>query len=184
MIYPIFFPQPLDYGVNTPYLEKEGAKLAHFLGKTLSKGALMKYANIITVRLVKEARVPTVTVSSPADLAAFVRPLYADYPYEVFGVVLLNSANKVTGFSIVTTGILNSSLVHPREVFQRALLNNAAGVILVHNHPSGSLEPSGEDIRITRQLVEAGRILGIPVHDHVIITPDGGSVSFAERGLL
>lgn len=145
----------------------------------------MKYAPIVTVRLVKEPgqRIERVNISSPYDAARLLRPLYEDFPFEVFSVLFLNSANRVNGWSVVSTGILNSSLVHPREVYQRAILANAAGIIAVHNHPSGSLEPSGEDVRITRQLADAGKILGIPLHDHIILAGDG-STSFAERGLI
>jgi len=80
-------------------------------------------------------------------------------------------------------GLLDSAQIHPREVFADAIADRAAGVILVHNHPSGSLEPSPEDIAITRRLVQAGEILGIPVLDHVIVGPSG-YLSLKERGLL
>jgi len=73
--------------------------------------------------------------------------------------------------------------VHPREVFKAAIDRLAASIIVVHNHPSGNAEPSGEDLEITRQLVDAGRLIGIPLHDHVIIAADNHT-SFAERGLL
>ena len=145
----------------------------------------MKYAQIVTVKLVKEMEpMPTITVNGPKDVADFVRPLYEDYPVEVFSVLMLNTANRIRAFSVVSTGTLNSSLVDPGAVFQRVLLNNSKAIILVHNHPSGNLEPSGEDLRITRQLVDAGKLLDRPVHDHVIITPGGGYTSFAERGLI
>ena len=102
---------------------------------------------------------------------------------EVFMVVSLNSNNRLLSEHTITTGLLNSSLTHPREVFRTAILENAASVILIHNHPSGNREPSEEDVRVTRQIVEAGQIVGIPVHDHIIITANT-CTSFAERGLL
>ncbi|HZY10932.1 MAG TPA: JAB domain-containing protein, partial [Bacteroidota bacterium] len=83
----------------------------------------------------------------------------------------------------ISEGILNSSLVHPREVFKPAITEPSASIILIHNHPSGNPEPSSEDIQITRQMVEAGKIIGIPVHDHIIITAHAHT-SFVERGLL
>ena len=95
----------------------------------------------------------------------------------------LSSANKVIGFEVITEGLLNSSLCHPREVFRGAIVATAASIILVHNHPSGNLEPSQEDIAITKQLIDAGRICGIPVHDHLIIA-DSTYTSMAERGLM
>ncbi len=81
----------------------------------------------------------------------------------------LNTKNNITGINVVSIGSLNSSLVHPREVFKAAILGNAAAIILAHNHPSGDPSPSPEDLEITRRLVEAGKILGIEVLDHVII---------------
>lgn len=84
---------------------------------------------------------------------------------------------------VITRGILNSSLVHPREVFLAAILARAAAVILCHNHPSGDPTPSADDRRVTEQLAAAGRLLDIPVHDHVIVGADS-YVSFAEAGLL
>jgi DNA repair protein RadC len=122
-------------------------------------------------------------VRSPEDIVRYFQPLMRDMQKEVFKVILLDSANHLLRDVTVSEGILNSSLVHPREVFRPAILEPAASVILLHNHPSGNPEPSSEDIQITRQICESGRFLGIPVHDHIIITA-GGFTSFAERGLL
>jgi DNA repair protein RadC len=83
----------------------------------------------------------------------------------------------------VSIGGLAASIVEPRQIFKTAILANAAALILAHQHPSGNPEPSREDIRITRQLVEAGKIMGIPIHDHLIIT-DSQYTSLAERGVL
>jgi DNA repair protein RadC len=83
----------------------------------------------------------------------------------------------------VTRGLLDSSLVHPREVFRAAISEAAAGIILVHNHPSGDPTPSAEDRAVTRQLVAAGQLLDLPVHDHVIVAGDR-YLSFATAGLL
>ncbi len=96
----------------------------------------------------------------------------------------MNSANRLIRLHTISVGILNSSLDHPREFFRVALYMSAASVIAEHNHPSGNSEPSSEEIAITEQLVDAGKILGIPLHDHVIATEHNGYVSFAERGLL
>ena len=93
----------------------------------------------------------------------------ADLAQEAFHVLLLNAKNRMTDRVMVSLGLLDASLVHPREVFRAAITENAAAVILVHNHPSGDPCPSAEDIRITRQLVEAGRIIDIKVLDHVIL---------------
>jgi DNA repair protein RadC len=122
-------------------------------------------------------------VRSPDDVVGRYQPLLRDLRHEVFKVLLLDSANHLLRDVKVSDGILNSSLVHPREVFRPAILEPAAGIILLHNHPSGNPEPSGEDVQITRQLVEASKIIGIPIHDHIIIA--GSSyTSFAEKGLM
>jgi DNA repair protein RadC len=91
---------------------------------------------------------------------------------EVFGILILNTKNKVVAAHEVSRGTLNSSMVHPREVFKPAVLHNAAGIICFHNHPSGNTEPSKEDIEITERLVGAGVILGIVVMDHIIVGDD------------
>ena len=109
--------------------------------------------------------------------------LFKDQVKERFIVFWLNSANRVTGFEIITEGILNSSLVHPREVFRGAIVATCASIIIAHNHPSGNPEPSTEDLQITKQIVETGKIIGIPVHDHIIFA-DNTYTSFAERALL
>jgi DNA repair protein RadC len=122
-------------------------------------------------------------LTSPADVFQYCHPRMMDLTVEVFSVLLLDSANHLQRDVRVSKGILNSSLVHPREVFRPAIIEPSAAVILVHNHPSGNPEPSAEDIAITRQIVESGKIIGIPVHDHIIITRDNYT-SFAEKGLL
>ncbi len=119
----------------------------------------------------------------PEDVAALYVPKLRDLRHEEFWSLLLTSANKLIAEIQITTGTLNSSLVHPRECFKDALTQCAATVIFLHNHPSGNPEPSQEDIAITKQLVESGKILGIPVHDHIIV---GGEsfTSLADRGLV
>lgn len=102
---------------------------------------------------------------------------------EVFGVLILNIKNKIVAVHEVSRGALNSSLVHPREVFKPAVLHNAASIICFHNHPSGDPEPSKEDIEITNRLVEAGKIMGIEILDHIIVGDDG-YVSLKERGVM
>jgi DNA repair protein RadC len=104
---------------------------------------------------------------------------------ENFWLLALDGQHQVARGSpiLITTGILNSSLVHPREVFRAAIVAGAAAVILAHNHPSGDPTPSPDDRQVTEQVVAAGRLLDIPVHDHVIIGV-GRYCSFAESGLL
>jgi len=122
-------------------------------------------------------------VRTPDDVARRLVPRLRDRSTEVFLVLVLDSKNGVKTEIELSRGTLNASLVHPREVFKAAIDNTGASVIVVHNHPSGNAEPSGEDLEITRQLVEAGRIIGIPVHDHLIVAGNSYT-SLAERGLL
>ncbi len=124
-----------------------------------------------------------VQVTCPDDVADAYGPLLRDLDKEVFKVVHLNTANVIIGDYTVSEGGLSSSVVEPRGVFEQAILDDAAAVICLHNHPSGNPEPSREDIRITRQLVEAGDTMGIPVHDHLIIAGTDHT-SLAERGVI
>jgi DNA repair protein RadC len=122
-------------------------------------------------------------VKGPADVARIMVPTLRDRRQEVFHVLALDSSNAVTANIELSRGTLNASLVHPREVFKTAIDHRAAAIIVVHNHPSGNPEPSPEDLAVTRQLAEAGKLLGIPVHDHVIVAASAWT-SLAEQGLL
>ena len=127
--------------------------------------------------------VRNVKVSAPIDIFNNYRSLFTDHVRERFVVFWLSSSNKVLGFEVVTEGLLNSSLVHPREVFEPAVRYLAAQIIVAHNHPSGDPEPSEEDLTITKRLVEAGKILGIELTDHIIVVKDK-FISFKDKGLL
>ncbi len=127
---------------------------------------------------------------TPADIAALCDDIRLS-AQEAFIVIDVNTKNNVIEKRLVSFGLLDASLVHPREVFRGAIVNNAAAVIVCHNHPSGDPTPSAEDVRITRQLVDAGRILSIRVLDHVVIgRPDAagpgapGFLSLRESGLV
>ncbi len=125
-----------------------------------------------------------VPLRSPRDVVALMQAFAAREVAESFWILALDSQHRLIGGPItITRGILNSSLVHPREVFRAAIVAGAAALILCHNHPSGDPTPSADDRAVTDQLVAAGRLLDIPVHDHIIV---GGMryVSFAEAGLI
>jgi DNA repair protein RadC len=118
-----------------------------------------------------------VTKISGTDTAKVVavdlmKNLLADSPNEKFVVVTLDVKHRPIGVHVITEGTLDASLVHPREVFQPAILSNAAAIICIHNHPSGDVEPSPQDRRVTDQLDQAGKILGIPMLDHLIVGVD------------
>lgn len=125
---------------------------------------------------------PLVKVTRPEDVLPLVDGL-ATKRQEHFVCITLNGAGEVLGNRTVTVGLLNHSLVHPREVFSDAITDRAASVICVHNHPSGSLDPSSQDIAITAQLKEAGALVGIPLIDHIIVSKNG-HLSMRERGLI
>lgn len=103
---------------------------------------------------------------------------------EIFAILTLDTKNKITGVFKVSTGSLSASIVHPREVFKRALLQNASAIILLHNHPSGDPKPSTEDIDITKRLIEAGEILGIKILDHIIIGDETRYISLKESEII
>lgn len=122
-------------------------------------------------------------ITGPADVHDIFAPALAHLAHEEFHVLLLNSQNAPICQRQITRGILDASLIHPREVFRDAIVLRAAALILVHNHPSGNPEPSAEDLQVTRQLGTAGSQLGIPVLDHVIVAGEAFS-SLAGRGCL
>jgi DNA repair protein RadC len=125
------------------------------------------------VRLSQEDLPQRPRIRGPDDVFRLMAPRLRDLPHEQFHALLLNSQHRVLRDVLVTRGILDASLIHPREVFRPAILERAAAVILVHNHPSGDPVPSSEDRVVTRQMNDAGRMIGIPVLDHVVIA-DGG----------
>ncbi len=122
-------------------------------------------------------------IQTPGDIFRMYGPVFRNLKREIFKVLLLDSGNKLIRDVTVSEGTLNASIVHPREVFKSAVDHLAAGVILMHNHPSGEANPSFEDKKITKQLVQAGEVMGIPVLDHVILAPDR-YFSFSEARLL
>jgi DNA repair protein RadC len=131
----------------------------------------------------REAMPDRERIRGPEDVHALLGPLLRDLPQEEFHALLLNAQHRVIRRVLVTRGLLDASLIHAREVFRPAILESAAAVVLVHNHPSGDPTPSPEDRAVTRHLGGAGRSLGIRVLDHVIIG-DGRFTSLAQEGLL
>lgn len=120
-------------------------------------------------RMAAERAAPQRSIRGAADVHALMAPRIAHLGHEEFHVVLLNTQHRVLAIRPVSRGLLDASLVHPREVFRAALAANAAAIILVHNHPSGDPSPSPEDRAVTRRLAEAGKVMGVRVLDHVVI---------------
>jgi DNA repair protein RadC len=168
--------------------------------KTISQATLEELTQIKGIGIAKAAQIKACFELArredlePPDLVSFdiknpeavvkaVRASIQDKAKEHFKLILLNSRNKILYISSVSTGTLTTSLVHPREVFKEAITHSAASVVLAHNHPSGDPEPSEDDLKITRKLVESGKILGIEVIDHIIIGKNN-HFSFREKGLI
>lgn len=159
------------------------AGLTRIPGVGVARAVAVQAALELGRRMASEARGAGAPVRSPRDVVAVFAPRLQDLPVEEFHVAILDAQHRLERDVLVTRGLLDASLVHPREVFREAIAERAAAVVLVHNHPSGDPTPSAEDRAVTSQLVAAGRLLDIPVHDHVVIGR-GRYVSFAETGLL
>jgi len=158
-------------------------ELSTIRGLGPAKAAQIRAAFELGRRQDLEPDLAHVSIKSPQDLAKAIRKSITMKAKEHFKLVLLNTRNKVINISTISVGTLNASLVHPREVFKDALIHCASSIILAHNHPSDDPEPSDDDVSLTRRLADAGRLMGIEVLDHIIITSKGYT-SFKERGLL
>src|SRR5437870_1077092 len=171
------------YGSLAEVAARDATELARVAGVGPAKAARLVAAFELTRRL--RARTPGVRIvlSSPAEVYAAYAPLMEDLKREVFRVALLDAQNGLLRDRVISEGTLSASLVHPCLVFKPAILESAASVILLHNHPSGDPTPSREDIRLTRQLVECARLLELRVHDHLVIG-HGRFISLAERGII
>ena len=126
-------------------------------------------------------------ITGPADVGNHLRKLLQkedslSREREHFWIIILNTRNRIRFVELVSLGTMNASLVHPREVYRRAIKSGASALIIGHNHPSGDCEPSEDDISLTRKLMEAGKIIGIEILDHIII--GNTTLSFKEKGLL
>ena len=181
----------VDLGRNL--LKKSGplSRLAHRSPAEISEGTGIGPAKAAAVaaafelgrRAAAEPEKPRSRFRSSADVASHFLPLTRGLQREVFRIIMLDSAHRIVKSRTVTVGTLNLAVVHPREVFRAAVVEGAAALVLVHNHPSGDPSPSEEDVRLTHQLIRAGENLGIPVLDHVILG-DGRHYSFADSRRL
>ena len=158
-------------------------ELSQIKGIGLAKAAQIKACFELGKRENLEPELKNFDVKNPEGVVKAIRASIQDKAKEHFKLILLNPRNKIIGISTISIGTLNASLVHPREVFKDAIVHSAASVVLAHNHPSGDPEPSEDDIAITKRLIEAGKILGIEVMDHIIIAKNG-FFSFKEKGLI
>ncbi|MGJ9385805.1 JAB domain-containing protein [Salipaludibacillus sp. CF4.18] len=143
-----------------------------------------KRVNIVSVKLVREASLlyKNRRIASPSDAWELFKEYLDGVDREHFVVMALDTKNQPTAIHTCHIGWLNASIVHPREVMKVGILSNAASLILGHNHPSNNPEPSQEDIAVTKKLIEAGKMMGIEILDHVIVC-DESFVSLKEKGL-
>jgi len=171
-----------QFGSLQKLAEASIEELSSIKGIGLAKATQIKAVFEIGHRL--STQVPSYKnkeLTDPKKVYQLIKSKLKDYTREHFYIIVLNSRNW--SVAEISVGSLNATIVHPREVFSEAIKNKAASVIFVHNHPSGDPEPSDGDLITTKRLVEAGKILGIAVVDHIIITKDG-FLSFKNRKLI
>ncbi len=155
-------------------------------GKKDNRNTHAKRINIVSIKMVREGSMlyDIRKISSPKDAATLGKHFLQYADREKVIACCLDTKNQPISMSVISMGSLNSSLVHPREVFKVAILSNAASIILYHNHPSGDVSPSSEDIKITNRIKEAGKIMGIELLDHIIIGTDNNYCSLKEKDVL
>lgn len=158
-------------------------ELCQIKGIGIAKAAQIKASFELAKRENLETDEENFDIKNPEAVCKVISSSIEEKAKEHFKLILLNSRNKKIGISTISIGTLTTSLVHPREVFKEALAHSAASVILAHNHPSGDPEPSEDDLKITRKLVESGKILGVEVIDHIIVGKNN-FYSFREKGLI
>ena len=137
----------------------------------------------LALRLSRKPDTSIKVIHGPEDVYHFAAPHFRNEYKEHFAIMMLNTKNHILGIRDISVGSLTASVVHPREVFETAVLHHSAAIILLHNHPSGDPSPSREDIAVTQRLVKASKIMDIPVLDHIILG-DNRFSSFKEKGLL
>lgn len=173
----------LDHKQIARLAECNLSELCRMKGIGSARAARMIAAFEIGRRIESHCPDTKIKVNTPSDIVRLFQPGMRNLKQEVFKVVLLDSGNYILKDIDISTGTLNASLVHPREVFKTAVDHLSAGIILLHNHPSGEASPSEQDKKMTEQMYNAGQVMGIPVLDHLIITKSD-YFSFASQGLL
>lgn len=141
----------------------------------------IKHLREVNISYKKKVKYSSITGAENAS--EFIRKILPNNSQEHFVALFLDAAHQPIAYSVICTGLVSSCPIHPRELFQRALLVGACSVIIAHNHPSGNSTPSPEDHQVTKQLVEAGKTIGVKILDHVIVTDDD-YLSFCEKNYL
>jgi DNA repair protein RadC len=170
-------------------LARASLKDLQITGIGRDKAIALQSAFTLAARMAQEIQGEALLLDTPERVADFLRDENRNYNVEHFQTVLLNSRRKLIKVHDISTGLVDSILVHPREVFRQAIEANATSLVLVHNHPSGDPTPSESDIRVTRDLIRAGQLLKIEVADHIILGQrtggnEKGYFSMREMGLF
>lgn len=169
------------FGTLQKLTEATVEELCLVKGLGQAKAIQLKAAFSIGLRASRQATTIKTRIEHPLHAYHLVKDELESEKRELFVVILLDVRNCVICHQVVAIGTLSNTLVHPREVFYPAIRHKAASIILVHNHPSGDPSPSKEDYDVTKNLVEVGKVMGIPVHDHLIVG-EGGYVSLRQKG--
>ena len=150
----------------------------------MGKASVKNYVPFVRVRMVRERELPYAMeeIDGPEKVAAFIRKFLAGADREYLLVLSMDNIGKLAAIEVVSIGTVNAALAEPREIFKHAILANAAGIAMVHNHTSGRCVPSSEDMETTKRIEKAGKLLGIPLMDHIIV--GDGYFSFRTEGLL
>lgn len=160
-----------DYGEKSILAERDAEKLSREMDLPIVKACQIVACGELGRRFYDRSESGLKVIRNAKDVFEYLQDMRA-LPKEHLRGLYLNSHNKILRDEVISIGTVNSNMIHPREVFRSAIECNAAALILAHNHPSGEAAPSGEDTEVTKQLIEAGKILGIKILDHVIITKD------------
>ncbi|MFQ6040868.1 MAG: DNA repair protein RadC [Candidatus Poribacteria bacterium] len=172
-----------SFGGLTQIAEASIAELKQISGVGSATAERIQAAFELSRRLIDSVSDERPRIASPDDVYMLVRVEYQGQKQEILKALLLNTQKRILKIETISIGALNFSVMNPREIYRIALRHNAASIILTHNHPSGSPEPSLEDIQATKQIAEAGKIMGLPLLDHVIIG-NGDYVSLKEKRVI
>lgn len=161
-------------------------KMVIEVGNKETENTHAKRVNIVSIKMVREGSIlyNKRKITSPLDAVNLGKQFLEDADREALIACCLDTKNQPISLNVISIGSLNSSIVHPREVFKVAILSNAASIIIFHNHPSGDPTPSKEDIHVTNRLKESGNLIGIDLIDHIIIGSEGSYCSLKEKGIL
>ncbi len=160
------------FGDLNTFSSADISELMQIKGIGEAKAIILLAAIELSKRITREELPEKFTINNTSDVAKYFQYKFRNNAFESLAIAVLNSANQIIREEIISKGILNSTMAHPREIFRYAIIENAASIILVHNHPSGICTPSKDDIELTKQVYSAGKVIGIKLLDHLIVSND------------